>query len=34
MPDIDPPDDWAELPMVVKTEDGHIYVDEEENVYE
>ena len=34
MPDIDPPDDWAELPMVVKTEDGHIYIDDGENVYE
>lgn len=34
MPDVDPPDGWAELPMIVKTEDGHIYIDEGGNVYE
>ena len=34
MPDFDLPDDWSELPIVVKTEDGHLYIDDEENVYE
>jgi len=34
MPDFDLPDDWSEVPIVVKTEDGHLYIDDEENVYE
>lgn len=34
MYDIDLPDDWDELPMVVKVDDGHIYADENKNVHE
>ncbi|MFY4812575.1 hypothetical protein ACOJIV_07645 [Haloarcula sp. AONF1] len=34
MPDFDLPDNWSDLPMVVKTEDGHLYIDDEETIYE